>query len=131
MVNAASVGLVFNGTSYEPSSFVGTTPSYLQARNYSIQEGTSFTPTVAKHSRVVVIGQTVVPTALRRPEPGRPDDQGQRRGLRSHRCAAAKGSNGASDQDDVALAPITTVQDTLTGYGDLDSITVQATSASS
>jgi putative ABC transport system permease protein len=41
---------------------------------------------------------------------------------------ASKGSNGFQDQDDVALAPITAVQDTLTGYGDLGSITVQARS---
>ncbi len=39
-----------------------------------------------------------------------------------------KGSNGLQDQDDVALAPLTAVQDTLTGYGDIDSIIVQATS---
>jgi putative ABC transport system permease protein len=41
---------------------------------------------------------------------------------------ASKGSNGVTDQDDVVFAPLTAVQDTLTGYGNLDSITVQATS---
>ena len=30
---------------------------------------------------------------------------------------ASKGSNGATNQDDVVMAPITTVQDALTGYG--------------
>ena len=37
-----------------------------------------------------------------------------------------KGTNGVTDEDDVAFAPITAVQDTLTGYGAVNSITVQA-----
>ena len=40
----------------------------------------------------------------------------------------SKGSNGATDQDDVAMAPLTAVQDTLTGYGDVSQIVVQAKS---
>ena len=41
----------------------------------------------------------------------------------------SKGSNGTTDQDDIVIAPLTAVQDTLTGYGSISSITVQATSA--
>jgi putative ABC transport system permease protein len=41
----------------------------------------------------------------------------------------AKGTNGVQDQDDVVLAPITAVQDSLAGYGSLSSITVQAASS--
>ena len=44
---------------------------------------------------------------------------------------ASKGSNGATNEDDVVMAPITTVQDSLTGTGPIDSITVQAKSESS
>jgi putative ABC transport system permease protein len=40
----------------------------------------------------------------------------------------SKGSNGTTDEDDVAFAPLTAVQDTLTGYGSISSITVQAKS---
>ena len=43
---------------------------------------------------------------------------------------AAKGSNGVSNEDSVVIAPITTVQDTLTGYGAIDSITVEGRSPS-
>jgi putative ABC transport system permease protein len=40
---------------------------------------------------------------------------------------AAKGSNGQQDQDDIAFAPMTAVQDVLTGYGSgLSSITIEA-----
>ncbi len=43
VVNATGVKLVSGSSSYEPSSFVGTTPSYLTAHSYKIAEGTSFT----------------------------------------------------------------------------------------
>ncbi len=43
---------------------------------------------------------------------------------------AKKGTNGTTNEDDVVMAPITTVQDSLTGTGPIDSITVQATSES-
>ena len=39
-----------------------------------------------------------------------------------------KGLERHPDQDDVVMAPITAVADTLTGYGEIDSITVQAMS---
>ena len=61
VVNATGVTLVYNGTSYEPGTFVGTTPSYLTAHGYHLQEGSAFTEAdVAHHARVAVIGQTVV-----------------------------------------------------------------------
>jgi len=41
----------------------------------------------------------------------------------------AKGSNGSQDQDDIVIAPLTAVQDAVTGYGSLSSITVQGTSS--
>jgi putative ABC transport system permease protein len=41
----------------------------------------------------------------------------------------AKGSQGPQDQDDKVLAPLTAVQDVLTGYGTITSISVKASSA--
>jgi putative ABC transport system permease protein len=41
----------------------------------------------------------------------------------------AKGSNGVQDQDDVVIAPITAVEDAISGYGSLSSITVQGRSS--
>jgi putative ABC transport system permease protein len=38
----------------------------------------------------------------------------------------AKGSNGTTDQDDVVFAPLTAVQDALSGYGSINQIVVQA-----
>ncbi len=42
-----------------------------------------------------------------------------------------KGSNGLTDQDDVVIAPITTIQDSISGYGSLSQIVVQGRSADS
>jgi len=43
---------------------------------------------------------------------------------------AKKGTNGATDEDDLVVAPITTVQSSLTGNGAIDSISVEAKSES-
>jgi putative ABC transport system permease protein len=42
---------------------------------------------------------------------------------------ASKGSSGLQDADDTAVAPLSTVQNALTGYRNLNQIVVQATSA--
>jgi putative ABC transport system permease protein len=43
----------------------------------------------------------------------------------------SKGRTGLQNVDDVAIAPLTAVQNSLTGYGNLNQIAVQATSADS
>jgi putative ABC transport system permease protein len=132
VVNANGTTLVAGSSSYSPSAFVGTTPAYIQARDYKIASGAMFTAQdVTKHRRVVVVGPTVVKNLF-----GGQDPVGQT--LRVDGASftvvgvtKAKGSNGDVDQDDVVAAPLTAVQDTISGYGALSSITVQATSAKS
>ncbi len=129
VVNANGVKLVYGGTSYEPSSFVGTTPSYLTAHTYRVQEGASYTEAqVSRHERVAVIGQTVAQELF-----GGRSAVGQTIKVNGSNfevvgVLASKGSNGAINQDDVVMAPISTVQASLTGYGPINSITVQARS---
>jgi putative ABC transport system permease protein len=131
VVDAREVTLVNGSTSYQPSSFVGTTPSYLSAHNYTLERGSSFTSTdVSDHRRVAVIGQTVVQELF-----GSGDAVGQNIKVNGSNyevvgVLAPKGTNGATNEDDVVMAPISTVQDSLTGYGSIDSITVEATSES-
>ncbi len=132
VVNASSVTLVSGGTSFEPSSFIGTTPSYLTAHSYTLAEGSSFTSEdLAKHRRVAVIGQEVVQELF-----GGASAVGQTMKVNGSNyevvgVLAKKGTNGTTNEDDVVMAPITTVQDSLTGVGAVDSITVQAKSESS
>ena len=132
VVDASDVKLVYSGTSYEPSSFVGTTPSYLTAHTYRIQEGAAFSAEdVSKDRRVAVIGQTVVQELF---AGGSAVGQNMKVNGSNYEVVgvlAKKGTNGTTNEDDVVMAPITTVQDQLTGVGPIDSITVQAKSESS
>jgi putative ABC transport system permease protein len=131
VVNATAVRLVHSGSSYEPSSFVGTTPSYLSAHNYKIAEGASFTSAdVSQHKRVAVIGQTVAQELFAGQSAVGQSIKVNGGNFEVLGVLAAKGASGATNGDDVAMAPITTVQSTLSGNGPIDSITVQATSES-
>jgi putative ABC transport system permease protein len=131
VASANGVKLVYNSSSFEPSSFVGTTPSYLTAHSYKVKEGASFGATaVSTHQRVAVIGQTVEQELF-----GGTSAVGQSIKVNGASfqvvgVLASKGSNGATNEDDVVMAPITTVQDSITGYGPINSITVEGTSQS-
>jgi putative ABC transport system permease protein len=132
VVNAAAVKLVAGSSSYEPSSFVGTTPSYLTAHSYRLQEGSSLTAEdVSQHKRVAVIGQTVLQELFAGVSPVGQNMKVNGNNYEVVGVLASKGSNGATNEDDVVMAPITTVQASLTGAGPVDSITVQASSESS
>jgi putative ABC transport system permease protein len=132
VVDASGVTLVYNGTSFEPSSFVGTTPSYLTAHTYKLAEGSSFTAEdVSKHRRVAVIGQEVVQELFAGASAVGQNMKVNGGNYEVVGVLAKKGTNGTTNEDDVVMAPITTVQDQLTGVGPIDSITVQAKSESS
>ncbi|MGH2871238.1 MAG: ABC transporter permease, partial [Solirubrobacteraceae bacterium] len=61
VVNAASATMTYGASTYSPSSFVGTTPSYKAARNYTMASGSWFTAAQERsHARVLVVGSTVV-----------------------------------------------------------------------
>ena len=129
VVNASSVKLVYGSSSYEPSSFVGTTPSYLEAHAYKVQEGSSFTAAdVAAHRRVAVIGATVEQELFAGADPVGQEMKVNGSNFEVLGVLASKGTSGITNEDDVVIAPITTVQSSLTGAGAIDSITVQARS---
>jgi putative ABC transport system permease protein len=131
VVSAPSVTLVNGATSYQPTSFVGTTPSYAAARNYQIAEGAMFTSAdVTDHADVAVIGPTVAQSLFGGQNPVGQSILVNGTSFRVVGVTQSKGTNGTQNQDDVVMAPITAVQDSLAGYGSLSSITVQAVSSS-
>src|SRR3984957_783974 len=131
VVDASDVTLTYAGTTFEPSSFVGTTPSYLTAHTYKLAEGSSFTTEdVAKHRRVAVIGQEVVQELFSGESVVGQNMKVNGSNYEVVGVLAKKGTNGTTNEDDVVMAPISTVQDSLTGTGPIDSITVQANSES-
>ncbi|MDX6716301.1 MAG: putative transport system permease protein [Baekduia sp.] len=129
VVNATGTTLVAGSVSYQPSQMIGTVPTYTEARNYEIASGAMFTKTdVTKHKRVAVVGPTVAQNLF-----GGSDPVGQSMRINGASftivgVTKGKGSNGTQDQDDFVLAPLTAVQDSLTGYGSINQIVVQATS---
>ena len=131
VVTATGTTLVAGSTTYQPSSFVGTTPAYTQTRDYQIATGSMFSSQdVSKHRRVVVLGPTVVENLF-----GGADPVGQSVRIDGTSFEVVgetkpKGSNGVQDQDDVVIAPLTAVQDAISGYGAISSITVQGRSGS-
>ena len=131
VVNANSVTLVYNGTSYEPGTFVGTTPSYLSAHGYSVAEGAGLTSNeVSHHARVIVIGQTLAEELFASGSAVGETVRANGVNFQVVGVLAPKGSNGISNLDEIAIAPISAVEDSLTGYGSVDSITVEAKSES-
>ncbi|MBV9820551.1 MAG: ABC transporter permease [Solirubrobacterales bacterium] len=129
VVNAGGVTLTYDGNTYSPSSFVGTTPSYQTARNYTMSTGSWFTAAQeSQHGRVLVVGPTVVSELFNGADPVGDTVLVNGTSFTIIGVTNSQGSNGSTDQDDVAIAPLTAVRDTLTGYGAISSITVQARS---
>ena len=126
----ASVTATYNGATYAPSQFVGTTANYLQVRNYTVAEGTAFTAEdVTNRTRVALLGQTVVENLFGGQDPVGATVQFNGIDFTVAGVLTPKGSNGAQDQDDVVIAPITAVQDTLVGQTTpLSDITIEARS---
>jgi putative ABC transport system permease protein len=127
----SSVTTSYNGVSYTPSTFIGTTASYSEAKNAPVQAGSFFSAAdVADHARVVVLGTTVVTNLF-----GSQNPVGQTIKVNGANFTVAgvltsKGSNGFQDQDDIVLAPLTTVQELIVGQtAGLDQIVIEAKSA--
>jgi len=131
-VISSSVTATYQSATYSPSQFVGTTADYLGVRDYTVAEGTAFTnEDVTNRARVALLGQTVVSNLFGAQNPVGATVQFNGIDFRVVGVLTPKGSNGAQDQDDIVIAPITAVQDTLAGANaQLSNITIEAASRS-
>ncbi|MDE3132804.1 MAG: ABC transporter permease [Acidobacteriota bacterium] len=128
--NDSSVTLTYGTSTYQPSTFVGTTPGYESARDYSIQYGKWFTNKQVKDKAdVLVIGPTVAQELFGTADPVGDNIEINNTSFEIIGVTASKGSNGSTNLDDMAAAPISTVQELLTGYGSISEILVQASAA--
>ena len=127
---SATVTATWQGNTYSPSSFIGTTPGYEEARSYQTDAGTFFTQNdINQRNKVAVVGQTVVTGLFGGQSPLGQAVQFNGQTFTIVGTLKPKGSNGAQDQDDVVMAPITSVQDSLTGANaTYSSIVVEAKS---
>jgi putative ABC transport system permease protein len=129
VVTAQSANATYEGTAHAIQQFVGTYPAYFEASNDPVAQGTYFTADdVLNGRKVVVIGNTVAQDLF-----GTVDPLGKQIAVSGVNFTVVgvlktKGSSGFQDADDVAIAPLPAVQQSLTGYGALNQIVVQAKS---
>jgi putative ABC transport system permease protein len=115
-VVTTSVSATYDGSSYT-TSVIGSTNSYLTAENYTVSAGRSISRAdVVSHAQVIDIGTSVASALFATGS----DPLGKQIQLGSSEFTvvgllASKGSSGLSNQDAVAIAPYTAVQDQLTG----------------
>ena len=129
VVTGSSVTLTYGNDTYDPTSFIGTTPSYMSAENETLAEGSWFTRAQDKHhSPVLVLGSTVVQELFGGADPVGDTVKVNGTNFTVIGVTAAKGSSGSSNSDDQVYAPLTITQDTVAGYGSLSQIIVQAKS---
>jgi putative ABC transport system permease protein len=131
-VASASETATYNAATYSVT-ITGTTPSYLDATDYHVAAGRAFDQNdVTNRSRVMVLGTDAVAnlfTAGQNPLGARV--QVGNAAFTVIGVLASKGSNGVQNQDAVAIAPYTAVQDQLTGATTFSQLVVQGTSSNS
>ncbi|MFK3983968.1 ABC transporter permease [Micromonospora sp. NPDC050397] len=130
-VVTAPAAITYQGADHQVPQFVGTYPGYLGASNTRVASGSAFSDSdLAEGRRVVLIGQTVATELF----PG-VDPVGAQVTVAGALytvvgvLAEKSSATGFQDANDVALAPLTAVQQTLTGYGPVGSVVVEASGA--
>jgi putative ABC transport system permease protein len=128
-VVSGSQDLVFDGTDHTVPEFVGTYPGYVPASNYSVASGSPFTmDDVADGQRALLIGSTVDEALFPGVDPIGKQVTVSGTLFTIVGVLAPKGGAGFNDPNDIAIAPVSAVQQALTGYGPINQILVQATS---
>ncbi|MFZ1808875.1 MAG: ABC transporter permease [Cyclobacteriaceae bacterium] len=124
-------GQVINGSNNWPSTIYGVNPDYLNIKVVDLQSGSMFTDTeVRTAAKVVLLGQTVVDNVF----PNGEDPVGQM--IRFNNIPfkvigvlEEKGENTfGQDQDDVVIAPYTTVQKRILAIDYLNQVMASAVS---
>ena len=121
------------GTATYTTTVEGSTPSYLAAKDYTVQAGSAISSqNVSSHAQVVDIGSDVASNLFTNGQ----NPLGATIMIGSTNfevigVLASKGTSGLTNEDAVAIAPYTAVEDHLTGYSQsFSELIVQGRSAS-
>lgn len=123
-------GQAINGSENWPTQIYGVAPAYLEIRKLEMRSGSMFSQQeVSSASKVAVLGQTVVDNLF-------PDEDPIGKMIRFNKIPfqvigvlESKGQNTfGQDQDDLILAPYTTVQKRILAVDYLQTIVASATS---
>ena len=114
----ARTQVVYGNRNWVPSSMTGTTPSFLDVRDWGdMAEGESFTERdVLNANKVCLLGQTVARELFQEESPVGKEIRIKNVLFRVVGVLSPKGANMmGSDQDDILLAPWTTIKYRVTG----------------
>jgi ABC-type antimicrobial peptide transport system permease subunit len=128
----ARTQVVYGNRNWVPSWMTGTSPEYLDVANWTIAEGDSFTDRdVLAANKVCLLGQTVVRELFQDEPPVGKEIRIKNVSFKVVGVLAGKGANMMGmDQDDILLAPWTTIKYRVTG-SDLQSVNQSASSSTS
>lgn len=128
-VKAAGTTCTLGSLSHDTQIY-GTWPSYFQITNSVVDQGVYLQNLdVQSARRVAVIGVDVANELFPGEEPLGKEIQCSGVPFTVVGVLQQKGGGGFSNPDDVVLAPLTTVENTITGYGALSNISVQGQSS--
>jgi ABC-type antimicrobial peptide transport system permease subunit len=113
----ARTQVVYGNRNWVPSWLLGTTPAYLEVSNWTMAEGEPFTDRdVMGANKVCILGQTVARELFQGESPLGKEIRIKNVSFRVVGVLAGKGANMMGmDQDDVLLAPWTTIKYRVTG----------------
>ena len=113
----ARTQVIYGNRNWVPSSIYGTTPAFLDVREWDIAEGDGFTEyDVRNANKMCLLGRTLVRELFQDEPPIGKEIRVQSVSFRVVGILAEKGANMfGTDQDDILLAPWTTIKYRVTG----------------
>jgi ABC-type antimicrobial peptide transport system permease subunit len=117
-VDRVRTQIVYGNRNWVPNSMYGTTPSFLDVRDWrEMQEGEAFTDRDVRNcSKVCLVGATIVRELFAGESPIGKEIRMQNVTFKVIGVLRAKGANMmGSDQDDIVIAPWTTIKYRVTG----------------